>query len=216
MFKFVPGLRQSVFRVSKARLLSFARFQSQRVEKPKTIKELMRTYGYSALGVYLGLSLIDFPLCFLMVHSLGEETLSVYLNKFKQAFGFGKSEEEVIKEVRDKIARKEEEKKAQFKTSWWQEVKQSTLLAEFVIAYGIHKSLIFIRLPITAAITPQTVRILQRWGFNIGPKMFKTMSNDAKIRYKGGNPNDFIKPSSSNQPPKDVHTKGQKWFNGMM
>lgn len=216
MFRSLPGLRHSLLRASRARPMGFIRFQSRQVQKPKNMKELMSMYGYSALGVYLGLSLIDLPLCFLMVHSLGEETISVYLNRVKLVFGFGKSEEEVITDVRERIARKEEEDKTQVKQSWWQEFKQSTLLAEFLIAYGIHKSLIFIRLPITAAITPPTVKLLQKWGFNIGPQMFKTMSKSSNIRYKSGNPNDFIKPTSGNQPPRDPHTKGQKWFNGMM
>ncbi|GAV55764.1 hypothetical protein ZYGR_0AY01570 [Zygosaccharomyces rouxii] len=216
MFRSLPGLRQSLLRAGKARPMGFIRCQSRQAQKPKSIKELMSTYGYSALGVYLGLSLIDLPLCFLMVHSLGEETISVYLNKSKQVFGFGKSEDEVIREVREKLARKQVEDSSQVERSWWQEFKQSTLLAEFLIAYGIHKSLIFIRLPITAAITPPTVRLLQKWGFNIGPQMFKTMSKDANLRYKSGNPSDFIKPTNGNQPPRNPHTKGQKWFNGMM
>lgn len=216
MFRCLPGLRQSLLRTSKVHSTGFVRYQSQQVQKPKSIKELMSTYGYSALGVYLGLSLIDLPLCFLMVHSLGEETISVYINKCKQTFGFGKSEDEVIREVQDKIARKQAEDDSQVQRSWWQEFKQSTLLAEFLIAYGIHKSLIFVRLPITAAITPQTVKLLQKWGFDIGPQMFQTMSKGANIRYKSGNPSDFIKPTNGNQPPRSVHTKGEKWFNGMM
>lgn len=217
---FLPGLRTSILRATRLRAgtTSFIRCNSQTATKPKSMKQLMQMYGYSALGVYLGLSLIDLPLCFLMVHSLGEETISVYLNKAKQVFGYGKSEQEVIQEVREKLARKQEQRDnaSQEHVSMWQEFKQSTLLAEFLIAYGIHKSLIFIRLPITAAITPPTVKLLQRWGFNIGPRMSKTMAQDAKIRYKSGNPKDFIKPTSGNQPPRSQSTKGQKWFDGMM
>lgn len=216
----LPGLRTPLLRASRLRVgpANFFRCNSRSAAKPRGIKQLMQTYGYSALGVYLGLSLIDLPLCFLMVHSLGEETISVYLNKGKKLFGYGKSEEEVVREVREKLARKQEQRDSENKenVSWWQEFKQSTLLAEFIIAYGIHKSLIVIRLPITAAITPPTVRLLQKWGFNIGPQMFRTMAQDAKIRYKTGDPKDFIKPSSGNQLPRTKSTKGQKWFDGMM
>lgn len=193
---------------------------TQAAPKPKGIKGLMQLYGYSALGVYLALTALDLPLCFLMVHSLGEEKIKVYLNKVKLAFGYGIPEEDLIKQVRERLLLKEEREKsgALNDLSWWENFKQSTLLAEFLIAYGIHKSLIVIRLPLTAAITPATVKILQKWGFKIGnPKMLKTLAHDAKIRYKSGKPTDFIK--SSNADPtfaKQKHTKGQKWFNGMM
>jgi hypothetical protein len=36
------------------------------------------------------------------------------------------------------------------------------------LAYALHKSFIFIRVPITAAITPKVVRTLRGWGWNIG------------------------------------------------
>lgn len=36
-------------------------------------KELSRRYGYAAVGVYLGLSVLDFPFCFLTVRWVGPE-----------------------------------------------------------------------------------------------------------------------------------------------
>lgn len=186
-------------------------------EKP-SLKKLMQTYGYSALAVYLGISMIDLPLCFFAVHSLGEERMKVYINRVKRMFGYGKEEQELIAEVRDKIAHKEQKKLSGEEVqnaSWWERFKESTLLTEFVIAYGLHKSLIIIRVPLTAAITPATVKALQKWGFNISKfnKSFKTTGESAKIRYKSGDPNDFIKGA---QLPKQKPTKGQKWFDGMM
>lgn len=222
------GLNRSIFNaqlgVAKRNInrnvkrLGYARFNSsQAVPKPNSMKWLMQTYGYSALGVYLALTALDLPLCFLMVHSLGEERIKVYMNRTKKLFGYGTDEEDVIKQVRDKIARKEQkELNGEYEeVSWWENFKESTLLAEFLIAYGIHKSLIVVRLPLTAAITPATVRILQKWGFNIGNgKMLKTLAQDAKQRFKTGNPNDFIKTGPQNL--KKKVTKGQKWFNGLM
>ena len=41
---------------------------------------------------------------------------------------------------------------------------------ELALAYAIHKSLIFIRVPITAAVTPKVVKMLRGWGFEIGKK----------------------------------------------
>ena len=40
------------------------RFQSTRAAKPQGIKALMKEYGYPALAVYLGLSCIDLPICY--------------------------------------------------------------------------------------------------------------------------------------------------------
>ena len=44
------------------------------------------------------------------------------------------------------------------------------LWTELALAYAIHKSLIFIRVPITAAVTPKVVKMLRGWGFEIGKK----------------------------------------------
>jgi hypothetical protein len=39
------------------------------------MRKLSREYGYSALGVYLLLSALDFPLCFVTVRTLGTDTI---------------------------------------------------------------------------------------------------------------------------------------------
>ncbi|CAR30416.1 Nat2p [Lachancea thermotolerans CBS 6340] len=186
-------------------------------EKP-SLKNLMKTYGSSALVVYFGLSAIDLPICFFAVHSLGEETIRVYINRAKQIFGYGRDEQELIKDVRAQIEEKEQRKlsgEEQHNTSLWERLKESTILTEFLIAYGIHKSLIILRLPVTAAITPATVKLLQKWGFNIGKfnKSFQTAGDVAKFKNKTGRPEDFVK---GNPIPKQTQTKGRKWFNGLM
>lgn len=225
VLRWLPGrlnrpLFQAQSNVLKSSLFKCRFNSTQATVKPKGIKGLIQLYGYSALGVYLALTALDLPLCFLMVHSLGEEKMRVYLNSAKRVFGYGIEEEEVIEQVREKLARDEERKLSGEldHLSWWEKFKQSTLLAEFLIAYGIHKSLIVVRLPLTAAITPATVRILQRWGFNIGkPGMLKTLAHDAKVRYKSGKPGDFIKMNQADPKlSKQKYTKGQKWFNGLM
>ena len=50
------------------------------------LKQLSREYGWAALGVYLGLSLIDFPLCFLAVRLLGTDRIGHYEDMVKHAF----------------------------------------------------------------------------------------------------------------------------------
>ena len=42
------------------------------------------------------------------------------------------------------------------------------LATQLALAYAIHKSFIFVRLPLTAAVTPRVVKTLRSWGWNIG------------------------------------------------
>lgn len=39
------------------------------------LKKLSREYGWSAVGVYLGLTILDFPFCFLLVRTLGTDRI---------------------------------------------------------------------------------------------------------------------------------------------
>lgn len=50
------------------------------------LKQLSKEYGWTALGVYLGLSLLDFPVCFLAVRLLGTDRIGHYEDVVKQAF----------------------------------------------------------------------------------------------------------------------------------
>lgn len=50
------------------------------------LKQLSREYGWAALGVYFGLSLIDFPFCFLAVRLLGTDRIGHYEDVVKHAF----------------------------------------------------------------------------------------------------------------------------------
>ncbi|EJS43534.1 nat2p [Saccharomyces arboricola H-6] len=196
------------------------------------IKGLIAKYGYSALIVYILLTCVDLPLCFLGVHSLGEEKIKIYFNRGKQLIGKGEQDEsKVIEQVRKKQAHRaeiqaknadnvEDASKKTFNERW-QEVKDSTLLAELLIAYGIHKSLIIIRVPLTALLTPAFVKLLQKLGIDLmkkQKKVFQTMASGAKIRYKGNNPSDFIKNDATalDITKRKPRTKSQKWFNGLM
>lgn len=153
------------------------RFQSTSTKQPpKGLKALMKEYGYSALGVYLVLSALDLPLCYALVHTAGREKIEYYENKVKQYFGYGKSDEE-LKKVQE-ITRIDEEHNP--------EVPLSGLFSwfswtEFAIAYGIHKSVfIFVRVPLTAALTPSIVKTLRGWGFKIGSDRLATTAAIAK------------------------------------
>ena len=102
--------------------------------KPKGLKALMQVYGYSALAVYLTISFIDLPLSFLMVHSVGEEKIQVYLNKAKQLVGYGKAETDLIEDVRKRIEQREQDKLNDTTSSMWETLRQSTLLTELIIS----------------------------------------------------------------------------------
>lgn len=181
--------------------------QTVKTTKPETgIKKLMKTYGYSALVVYIGVTFISLPLCFFTVHSMGAEKISIYMNRGKQLFGYGESTDEaVVEKIREKKIELEKQRENGTHTRW-SEFKQSTLLAEFIIAYGLHKSLIFVRIPLTAAVTPTMARLFKQWGFKRlvgGPNLMK---ND-KIIPKVGPNGEF---------PRQDHSKSRKWFNGLM
>lgn len=46
----------------------------------------------------------------------------------------------------------------------------AAIWTQLALAYAIHKSFIFLRVPLTAAVTPKVVKILRRWGWDIGKK----------------------------------------------
>lgn len=159
--RIIPRLGQIIPRL--------ARFQSTAPPpKARGIKALVKEYGYSALGIYFFLSMLDLPICYAIVHSAGKEQIQIYENKAKQYFGLGKSDEELQR--MQEIQRIEEENESQDQLT----VKDEGMFSwfswtEFVIAYGIHKSVfIFVRVPLTAAITPSVVKLLRGWGFKIG------------------------------------------------
>lgn len=202
----LPPLKRS-FSKSCQRLSTTTTKEAAQKVKPETgIKKLMKTYGYSALVVYIGVTFISLPLCFFTVHSMGAEKISVYLNKGKQLFGYGEpTDEAVIEKIRQKEADLEEQRKLGEHTRW-QAFKQSTLLAEFLIAYGLHKSLVFVRIPVTAAVTPSMARLFKRWGFTRltgGSNMMK-------------NPNVVPKVGPNGEFPRQTSKQSRKWFNGLM
>jgi len=54
----------------------------------------------------------------------------------------------------------------------------AAIWTQLALAYAIHKSFIFIRVPLTAAVTPKVVKVLRSWGWDIGkrrPKPPKTV-----------------------------------------
>jgi hypothetical protein len=50
------------------------------------LKKLSREYGWTAVGVYFALSVLDFPFCFLAVRLLGTDRIGHYEDVLKNAF----------------------------------------------------------------------------------------------------------------------------------
>lgn len=81
LFRQAP--RQSVWRRDQAvriRRKSTQHHPAQQTSKSQGIgerfRELSRKYGWAAVGVYFGLTVLDFPLCFLAVRWVGTERIA--------------------------------------------------------------------------------------------------------------------------------------------
>jgi hypothetical protein len=51
---------------------------------------------------------------------------------------------------------------------------------QLALAYAIHKSFIFIRVPLTVTVTRWVVMVLRGWGWNIGKRRPKEVRDAAK------------------------------------
>ncbi|KAJ8117732.1 hypothetical protein OPT61_g1139 [Boeremia exigua] len=143
------------------------------------LKALSKEYGWAALGVYLGLSALDFPFCFLAVRLLGTDRIGHYEEVVKDGFW------NIVRLVFPDAGTTSAEKHA------WEETAEATLRegslavnevaavkarnggdasiwTQLGLAYLVHKSLIFFRVPLTAAVLPKVVKKLRKWGYNIG------------------------------------------------
>ncbi|KAI2623806.1 hypothetical protein GGS21DRAFT_533442 [Xylaria nigripes] len=149
------------------------------------LKKLSREYGWVAVGVYLGLSVLDFPFCFLLVRVVGTERIGDI-----EHFVVSQAKKVIPESVRNRWnAYREALKKEQAgdgETSGEVEVvgwgveeaekrnkTEASLGTQLALAYAVHKSFIFLRVPLTAAVTPKVVKVLRSWGWNIGKRRAK-------------------------------------------
>jgi len=142
------------------------------------MRKLSREYGWTVVGVYGLLSVADFPLCYLAVKLLGTERIGRYEHAVIEALW-----SVVHIPFPDFYPRKEvephmsEEGPAQVTAREGGEVGravvskvEATIWTTLALAYAVHKSLIFIRVPLTAALTPKVVKTLRGWGWDIGKR----------------------------------------------
>ncbi|KAL8742966.1 MAG: hypothetical protein Q9190_004626 [Brigantiaea leucoxantha] len=159
------------------------------------LRKLSREYGWSALGVYLLLSALDFPFCFLAVRWLGTDRIgrweSAIVSTFWKLVQYPWESGQNSQPVESEKLRKKVEEYAEIDPgadavgvpAYDHGVKEAELLnksenasiwTQLALAYAIHKSFIFIRVPVTAAILPKVVKTLRRWGWDIGKRKPKS------------------------------------------
>ncbi|PLB54323.1 hypothetical protein P170DRAFT_431954 [Aspergillus steynii IBT 23096] len=134
------------------------------------LKTLSREYGWSALWVYLLLSAMDFPFCFAAVRLLGVERIGHYehviFESVKGAIDTVWSRTPETPTVESQVdgpgSKEPSAEEAPSKPDG-----EASLWTQLALAYAIHKSFIFIRVPLTAAITPKVVKVLRQWGWDI-------------------------------------------------
>ncbi|KAI9802396.1 MAG: hypothetical protein M1825_002778 [Sarcosagium campestre] len=145
------------------------------------LRKLSREYGWSALGVYLLLSALDFPFCFLAVRTIGTDKIGhwehVALDWFWSVVPWPSSEA-VGNDQEDGALGKGTRKTEEVGDIGWgveeaeknNQGNNASIWTQLALAYAIHKSFIFIRVPLTAAVTPKVVKVLRGWGWDIGKR----------------------------------------------
>jgi hypothetical protein len=56
------------------------------------------------------------------------------------------------------------------RAGWFLANRDVAIWTQLGLAYAIHKSFIFVRVPLTAAVLPKVVKQLRKWGFDIGKR----------------------------------------------
>ncbi|KAK3953925.1 hypothetical protein QBC32DRAFT_337523 [Pseudoneurospora amorphoporcata] len=157
------------------------------------MKQLSREYGWTAVGVYLALSVLDFPFCFLLVRTVGTEKIAhfehIVVSWFEKAIpqsvqDFWRKYRTTLKDNKRERTGEESEETAGWGVEAAEERSKqagASLATQLALAYAIHKSFIFVRVPLTAAILPKVVKVLRSWGYQIGTKKAaKTVVKAAK------------------------------------
>ncbi|QSZ32990.1 hypothetical protein DSL72_002574 [Monilinia vaccinii-corymbosi] len=176
------------------------------------MKKLSREYGWSVVGVYLFLSAVDFPLCYLLVRTLGTDKIGewehIITSNIKKLIP--ESVQNSWREWRTAIQKAEVDMTGSDRISdgvemagWGVEEaearnkKDASLGTQLALAYAIHKSFIFVRVPLTAAITPKVVRTLRGWGWDIGKRTTKEAKAIKRAAHHAAHP---AKPLKSKLP----------------
>lgn len=134
------------------------------------------------------LSALDFPLCYLLVHYLGTERVGRWEHAVVSRVaplipavvkGNWYAFKEWMHSTEEEITGKDDVSDVVDMAGWGVEEaqrenkKEASLATQLALAYAIHKSFIFLRVPATVALTPKVVKVLRGWGWNIGKRSTK-------------------------------------------
>lgn len=140
------------------------------------------------MGVYFALSALDFPFCYLLVRTLGTDRIGEWEHvvvsgvkqfipeSIKQTWHNWRAS---MKKTAHETPGGDQLEKPVEMVGWGVEEaderykRDASLATQLALAYAIHKSFIFIRVPIAAAVTPKVVKILRGWGWDIGKRTTK-------------------------------------------
>ncbi|CAK4033035.1 peptide alpha-n-acetyltransferase nat2 like, partial [Lecanosticta acicola] len=157
--------------------------QNTPAAKPQSMsermKEMSRKYGWTVMGIYLGLSVLDFPFCFLAVRWFGTERIAEVEHAIIDGFWAGlekvlpslksrREEKEKLEAAANEATREGDGNGAGVVEIQKGGHEEPSIWTQLILAYGVHKSLFFFRIPITLAITPKVVKTLRSWGWKIG------------------------------------------------
>ncbi|PYI10382.1 peptide alpha-N-acetyltransferase Nat2 [Aspergillus sclerotiicarbonarius CBS 121057] len=160
------GMFRRFFKSSRAN--NSAQSEQQSGSLSQRLRTLSKEYGWSALWVYLILSAVDFPICFAVVRLAGVERIGHYEHVISESVKGALNKvwpasEDASSEGSDDQAEGKSTEAAQEQAN----AGEASLWTQLALAYAVHKSLIFIRVPLTAAITPNVVKVLRHWGWDI-------------------------------------------------
>ncbi|KAG5981068.1 hypothetical protein E4U55_003342 [Claviceps digitariae] len=178
-------LQRRGFRFSGWRRNTTQNGAQEKLSLSQRLKRLSKEYGWSAVGVYLALSVLDFPFCFLLVRVVGTDTIGrvehyvvssvsqfipeIVRQKWHDYWHSTKSTE-VETLSNDAPSDKAEMAGSVVEKAQQHHKEEASLGTQLALAYAIHKSFIFLRVPLTAAVTPKVVKLLRSWGWNIGKR----------------------------------------------
>jgi hypothetical protein len=130
--------------------------------KPSKLKELTRKYGAAGIVVYLAVSCVDLGVTFGVIQLVGLDKVKV----------LEKGVLDVVYNTGERFGIKRKETQVELVTMDGDETTANSeddtpsFASVFILAYGIHKTLLLpVRLGITAAITPAIVRKLHQMGW---------------------------------------------------
>jgi len=147
------------------------------------LKKLSREYGWTAVGVYLTFSVLDFPFCFLLVRTVGTEKIAhieeIVVSNAQKVIPdrvqnwwreYRAAAKQATRERMGELAQADVHGHGVAEAEQRSKQEGASLATQLALAYAIHKSFIFVRVPLAAAVTPKVVKVLRSWGWQIGKK----------------------------------------------